>query len=276
LSRQTATEVTRIPLLGEIPFFGPLLFNTKRSTEDELELLVLVTPEIVRAMDPDQVPPMPGYYVTHPNDRELYRYAMTEGAPDLEVYQLAPYGNKVGTPDAVGFNVYNKSPATPQNGPIPQANQPNGFPTPSPWTEQNMRNPGQGTGFGMGMSPEMQHFGMPNQQMDPRMMGQPMMAPQGQYYQQQQQQHQPQYAPHPGYQQAPSPYQGNPQMMPSPDPGVQQYRSMSMPTAGHSNQSVPNYNQQLFQQGGVRQAQGQTYGASPQGNTMPAGYSQPR
>jgi len=35
---------------------------------------------------------MPGHYVTHPNDYELYHYAMTEGAPDQGVYQLAPYG----------------------------------------------------------------------------------------------------------------------------------------------------------------------------------------
>ena len=275
LSRQTATEVTRIPLLGEIPFFGPILFNTKRSTEDELELLVLVTPEIVRAMDPDQVPPMPGYYVTHPNDRELYRYAMTEGAPDLEVYQLAPYGNKVGRPDAVGFNVYNPSHATPQNGPIPQANQPNGFPTPSPWTEQNQRSPGPGTGFGMGMSPEMHQYGMPTQHLDPRMMGQPMIGgPQGHSLPPSMP-----YAPNqvPSYQQAPPPYRGAPQMMPTPDPGAQQYHNMSMPTAGYSTpQQVPNYNQQLFQQNAVQPAQGQTQQPSQYRGAMPAGYSHQR
>lgn len=38
ISHQTNTEVTRIPFLGEIPYVGPFLFNTKRATQDESEL----------------------------------------------------------------------------------------------------------------------------------------------------------------------------------------------------------------------------------------------
>lgn len=128
LSRQQATEVTRIPLLGDIPVVGPLVFNSKRATEDESELLILVTPEIVRPMEPDEVPPVPGWYVTHPTDHELYKHAMTEGAPQTEVYQLPPYGNHVGVPQEVGYYHYNPAPATPQYAPIPNANQPQGFP----------------------------------------------------------------------------------------------------------------------------------------------------
>jgi len=307
LSRQMATEVSRIPLLGEVPFFGPLLFNTKRATEDELELLVLVTPEIVRAMDPDEVPPMPGYYVTHPNDPELYRYAMTEGAPDLEVYQLAPYGNKVGYPNPVGFNVYNQSPATPQNGPIPQANQPNGYPTPSPWTEQNSRygDPAaarqqmQGEAYQQGMgaeqyydgqmmmqnSPQMiQQMPMPQQMQSPTMeMGPPpSMHP-----------YQPTPAPTPqqpgnGYQQAPPAMQGYPPLAPpsyqqrSGEPAIQSYRG-NVPTAynqnpnGQGSQAVRNYSQELFNQpnGQITPVSNQTnYPAnSGQPQYRPAGYS---
>ncbi len=295
LSRQISTEITRIPLLGEIPLIGPLVFNSKRATEDEMELLVLVTPEIVRAMDPDEVPPMPGYYVTHPNDRELYRYAMSEGAPDLEVYQLAPYGNKVGYPDPVGFNVYNPSHATPQNGPIPQGNQPNGFPTPSPWTEQSQRYGGNSWGGSGQMDPQqglldpgmlqpgMMSPGMGDSRMMPPGMSQPGMMDGG--YPQQQMSppggapsrswngHQqfPNMRPVPEYQQAPPVYQGNPALPrnmnsgSAPGSSANSYRG-GVPTANNGNSSPQgggqNYGQQLFPQ------------QPPGGQSVqPAGYS---
>ena len=44
----------RIPFLGELPIVGSYLFNSKRATEDEIELLIVVTPELVRAIDADQ------------------------------------------------------------------------------------------------------------------------------------------------------------------------------------------------------------------------------
>lgn len=302
LSRQTATEVTRIPLLGEIPLIGPLMFNTKRATEDEMELLVLVTPEIVRAMDPDEVPPMPGYYVTHPNDRELYRYAMTEGAPDLEVYQLAPYGNKVGYPNPVGFNVYNPSPATPQYGPIPQANQPNGYPTPSPWTEQNSRygDPAAGQQSQQMMQGEGYPQGMDPSYNDQMMMQYPMQMPPGTQMPQDMELRpspslQPYSQPTPaappqggGYQQAPPAMQGYPpaappSYRPSGDPSARSYRGGS-PTAYNSNSQQPqvgrNYSQELFNQppGRVVPASNQTAYPANSGQPMstPSQYGQPQ
>ncbi len=121
-SRRTNTEVTRIPFIGEIPYIGPKLFNAKEATEDESELLILVTPELVRPMDADEVPPVPGFYVTHPNDYELYHYGMTEGAPDTEVYQLAPYGRGTGEGIGVGYGLFNPTPAAPGYPPAPAGN----------------------------------------------------------------------------------------------------------------------------------------------------------
>ncbi len=121
-SHQSSVEVTRIPFLGELPFIGPRLFNAKQANQGETELLFLVTPEIVRPMEQDEVPPVPGHYVTHPNDYELYHYAMTEGAPDEGVYQLAPYGWGPGMGTEIGYRPYN-----PQlNGPFPPG-PPNGI-----------------------------------------------------------------------------------------------------------------------------------------------------
>jgi pilus assembly protein CpaC len=119
LSSQMDTEVTRIPFLGEIPIVGPLIFNGKRATNDETELLILVTPEIVRPLEADEVPPLPGHEVTVPNDHELYFNAQTEGAPNQGVYQLAPYGsgNNYGIP--VGYSNYNPAPASSGYAPEP-------------------------------------------------------------------------------------------------------------------------------------------------------------
>ncbi|MCA9082841.1 MAG: pilus assembly protein N-terminal domain-containing protein [Planctomycetaceae bacterium] len=92
ISRQTRATVNRIPLLGDIPYIGSRLFHSKDAQEDEVELLVLVSPEIVRPMEADEVPPMPNFYVTHPNDHDLWHLGRTEGNPDQNVYQVQPYG----------------------------------------------------------------------------------------------------------------------------------------------------------------------------------------
>lgn len=119
LENQTDTEVTRLPVLGAIPIIGPVVFAGKRATQDETELIILVTPELVRPMEADEVPPLPGHEVTHPNDCELYWHGMTEGAPDQNVYQLAPYGNGSGQGIPVGYSNYNPAPASPGYGPAP-------------------------------------------------------------------------------------------------------------------------------------------------------------
>ena len=108
--RQQSVEQTRIPLLGEIPILGNTLFHSRRATEDELELLIVVTPEFVRPIDPDQEPPMPGWYVTHPDDMDFYKLNMTEGEPNLGHHQLLPFGNGQGYAHDVGYNIYNPAP----------------------------------------------------------------------------------------------------------------------------------------------------------------------
>jgi len=105
ISRQMSTQISRIPLLGDIPFIGSRLFHSKNSSEDEVELLVLVTPEIVRAMEPDEVPPLPNYYITHPNDHDLYKYGRSEGNPDTNVYQVRPFGTGQNRGIASGYSL---------------------------------------------------------------------------------------------------------------------------------------------------------------------------
>jgi pilus assembly protein CpaC len=111
ISNQTLTEVSRIPLLGDIPWIGPRVFQSKSASQVETELLVLVSPEIVRPMEPNEVPPLPGYNVTHPSDDELWKRGQTEGTPDHTVYQLAPFGSGQMQGIPQGYNLYNPPPA---------------------------------------------------------------------------------------------------------------------------------------------------------------------
>ena len=106
ISHRLTTETSRIRFLSDLPILGPKYFSGKRSQQDETELLILVTPEIVRPMDADEVPPLPGHEVTAPNDCELYRYGMTEGTPDTNVYQVPPFGSGHSQGVPVGYHLF--------------------------------------------------------------------------------------------------------------------------------------------------------------------------
>jgi pilus assembly protein CpaC len=47
-----------IPILSKLPIIGPL-FQSKAERAEETELMVLITPRLVRALNPDEVPPLP-------------------------------------------------------------------------------------------------------------------------------------------------------------------------------------------------------------------------
>ena len=126
--RTQRADVTRIPFLGELPVVGTWLFNSKRATEDENELLIVVTPELVRAVDSDQQPPMPGFHVTHPDCFDFWKYNRTEGNPDLGHYQMLPYGHGESYAQDVGYNVFNPAPAA--GGMAPQSGYVNNYSAP--------------------------------------------------------------------------------------------------------------------------------------------------
>ncbi|MEO1618083.1 MAG: pilus assembly protein N-terminal domain-containing protein [Planctomycetota bacterium] len=72
LQSRTEGRVRSIPLLGELPVLGTLFRNIQEQRND-VELLITVTPELVDAMDPHQVPRGgPGLNSMSPNDRDLY------------------------------------------------------------------------------------------------------------------------------------------------------------------------------------------------------------
>jgi pilus assembly protein CpaC len=47
-----------IPIMQKLPIIGPL-FRSRAKRAEQTELMVLVTPRLVRPLDPDEVPPLP-------------------------------------------------------------------------------------------------------------------------------------------------------------------------------------------------------------------------
>lgn len=72
INTRVEARTSKVPLLGELPWIGAA-FRRVRYEESEVELLILVTPEIVEAMDAEQVPPGgPGFETQGPTDTELF------------------------------------------------------------------------------------------------------------------------------------------------------------------------------------------------------------
>ena len=71
---QTRVETERmgLPWLSEMPWVGAL-FGRIEEVENEIELVITVTPQFAAAMDPHEVPPCgPGGFTRSPTDVELY------------------------------------------------------------------------------------------------------------------------------------------------------------------------------------------------------------
>ncbi len=58
IDNKVAKEVTKFPLLGDIPILGALFRNTRYSN-NETELMVMVTPKLVRPLTKSEIPALP-------------------------------------------------------------------------------------------------------------------------------------------------------------------------------------------------------------------------
>ena len=56
-------DESAIPLLSKLPIIG-YLFRSKAERSQQTELMVLITPRLVRALNPDEVPPLPTKFKT--------------------------------------------------------------------------------------------------------------------------------------------------------------------------------------------------------------------
>jgi pilus assembly protein CpaC len=58
IDNESQTDTAAIPVLSQLPIIGNL-FKSKADRKERTELLVIVTPRLVRPLNPDEVPPLP-------------------------------------------------------------------------------------------------------------------------------------------------------------------------------------------------------------------------
>ena len=72
VQKRTVAVTTGVPFLADLPYFG-VPFRRNRETTEEIELLVLVTPELVEPLEAHEVPPCPpGSSSESPNEFDFY------------------------------------------------------------------------------------------------------------------------------------------------------------------------------------------------------------
>ncbi|WP_028319520.1 type II and III secretion system protein family protein [Desulfobulbus elongatus] len=82
LNEEMATAVSKVPLLGDIPYLGTL-FTSKEFQKKESELMIIVTPHLVRALNPGEVPKLPGEGTMDVvSDGDFFLNNQTEAAPE--------------------------------------------------------------------------------------------------------------------------------------------------------------------------------------------------
>jgi pilus assembly protein CpaC len=68
---------------GDLPLLQRLI-GRRGVTRNETELIILVTPELVHPMEPEEVPPLPGFDVTEPTNCQFYLHGDIEGNPTMD------------------------------------------------------------------------------------------------------------------------------------------------------------------------------------------------
>jgi len=93
---QTRVEAENrgLPWISEVPYLG-VPFRAVQEEMNEVELLILVTPELVEAMDADEVPLCgPGARTTSPCDWDLFMKGFIEVPNCCPAYAGEPYGGQ--------------------------------------------------------------------------------------------------------------------------------------------------------------------------------------
>ncbi|MBN2446274.1 MAG: secretion system protein, partial [Phycisphaerae bacterium] len=94
LSESLRATSQKIPGLGDLPVLGQL-FSSLQYQREETELVILVTPELVSGISPQQVTHVPGATMVPPNDFEFYLMGQLEGTGEPGEARLEPHVNRV-------------------------------------------------------------------------------------------------------------------------------------------------------------------------------------
>jgi pilus assembly protein CpaC len=98
LNNLSQTDRQAIPLLSRLPIIGNL-FKSKASRAEQTELMVLITPRLVRPLDPDEVPALPtrpGAFLTPDEKENKESYSTEPSKPDplVDAPPMAPETGK--------------------------------------------------------------------------------------------------------------------------------------------------------------------------------------
>ncbi|NIA07079.1 MAG: type II and III secretion system protein family protein [Actinobacteria bacterium] len=88
LSQNTRASVSRVPGLGNLPVLGAL-FRSVRYVKSETELLIIVTPELIEPLNPDQLAAIPGSDLRNPNNFRLFGLGQIEHSTKAPVERLS-------------------------------------------------------------------------------------------------------------------------------------------------------------------------------------------
>lgn len=78
VQERTEAQNRGLPWISEVPYLG-VPFRKVQHLQNTIELLIMVTPELVEAMDAHEVPPCgPGMHTANPNDWELFMRGFIE------------------------------------------------------------------------------------------------------------------------------------------------------------------------------------------------------
>jgi pilus assembly protein CpaC len=119
-------EKRGLPWLNDLPWTGKL-FGRDRDEVNEIELLVLVRPELVAALDPCQVPPLgPGERTTMPHDIDFYGRGYMEVPKCCPDPRCTPPGGPLPPYDAYQGGPYlqGATPIAPEAAPMPRETAP--------------------------------------------------------------------------------------------------------------------------------------------------------
>ncbi len=86
LSETVRAVSSRVPGLGDLPVLGAL-FASVEFRKNLTELVVMVTPEIISPLNPDQIGVMPGFDVEDPDDWQLFALGLLERPPPDEAVE---------------------------------------------------------------------------------------------------------------------------------------------------------------------------------------------
>jgi pilus assembly protein CpaC len=99
MSDKTRSTMDKVPWLGNIPVLGAL-FRSSQYQRQETELLVVVTIQLVKPVDPKDVPPLPTDYVgnAEPNSFAFFLLGQDEAGTPLRNSQRGAAGSSGFTP----------------------------------------------------------------------------------------------------------------------------------------------------------------------------------